>query len=62
MEMGNFINWLNRRKFAVHLAAFLLISLSSLGLYFTAGQSWLAAIYVLIGLVVLGNLLAMSVP
>jgi hypothetical protein len=60
--MENLRDRLNQRKFAVHLAAFLLIVLPSIGLYFAAGQGMAAAIYILIGLVALGNLLAMSVP
>jgi hypothetical protein len=60
--MDSLRKWLNQRKFAVHLAGFLLIVLSSIGLYFAAGQGSLAAIYVLLAMVILGNLLAMSVP
>jgi hypothetical protein len=60
--MNNLRKWLDQRKFPVHLAAFLLIALPSIGLYFAAGQGELLAIYALLGLIVLGNLLAMSVP
>jgi hypothetical protein len=54
--------WLNKRKFQVHLTAFLLILLPSAGLYFAAEQGAMAGIFLLLGLVVLGNLVAMSVP
>ena len=60
--MDNLGKWLNQRKFAVHLAAFLLMVLPPVGLYFAAEQGTLLEIYSLLGMVVVGNLLAMSVP
>lgn len=60
--MNNLKKWPEQHKFIVHLVAFLLISLPSVGLYFAAEQGAFVAVYTLLGLVVLGNLLAMSIP
>ncbi len=56
--MTNFLNWLSTRKFQMHLLAFLLITLPPLALYFAARNGATGWIWGLIGVVLLGNLLA----
>lgn len=53
--------WLEKRKFAVHLAAFALIILPSAVLYFAAQQGAQGWTWALLALVAAGNLLAISV-
>ena len=55
------MNWLREHKFEAHLLAFSLMILPAVGLYFAArrgSQSW---IWALLGVFVLGNLLAVVV-
>ncbi len=50
--------WMKAHKFETHLAAFLLIALPSAALYPAAEAEAYALIWALLGLVGLGNLLA----
>jgi hypothetical protein len=59
--MRKFRDWLQRRKFQVYLLAFALLILPPAPLYLAARQGENAWIWFLIGLVVVGNLLAISV-
>ena len=51
--------WLTKNKFEVHLAAFLLMVLPPIPLYFAAQKGATGLIWLLIGLVICGNLLAL---
>jgi hypothetical protein len=59
--MKNLLDWLNKNKFTAHLLAFLLMILPPAGMYFAAGQGAAGWIWILLGLVILGNLLAIGV-
>ncbi len=59
--MNNFLNWLSEHKFQAHLTAFLLIALPSILLYFAAQQNTPGWTWALLGLIALGNLLAICV-
>lgn len=54
-------DWLDKYKFEAHLVAFLLMSLPPLPLYLAAQYGRVDWIWALLGLVVLGNLLALVV-
>ena len=60
--MQNLVKWLNNNKFAIHLAAFILMILPPIALYFAAQQGATVWIWALIAVVCFGNLLAVSVP
>jgi len=60
--MLTFRHWLHQRRFQAHLLAFALMILPPLPLYFAAQQGANLWIWLLIGLVVIGNLLAIGVP
>lgn len=55
------INWIKNHKFETYLAAFLLMVIPSVGLYFAANAEIAALIWGLLGVFALGNLLAMVV-
>ena len=55
------IRWLRAHKFESHLAAFLLMILSSVGLYIAVDGGWSGVIILFIGVFVVGNLIAMFV-
>ncbi|MEA2008057.1 MAG: hypothetical protein U9O54_02970 [Chloroflexota bacterium] len=59
--MKKIIHQLRERKFQAHLAVFLAVMFSSLGLYFAAQQENTGAMWGLLAIVVLGNLLAVIV-
>jgi len=59
--MLNLIVWLQKHTFEVHVAAFLLMLLPAIPLYFAAASSATGLVWVLLGLVVLGNLIVMLV-
>ena len=59
--MKKTIRQLRERKFQAHLAVFLALIFSSLGLYFAAQQENVNTMWVLLVIVVLGNLLAVVV-
>jgi hypothetical protein len=48
--------WIKKHKFQFHLATFLMISLPALGLYSAAVSHQVYLQWVLLGLVILGNL------
>lgn len=54
--------FLHQRKYQVYLAAFFLMILPPVPLFFAARQGSTPWIWFLIGLIVLGNLLVVSVP
>ncbi|NLG72419.1 MAG: hypothetical protein GX495_10305 [Chloroflexi bacterium] len=58
--MSQILNWLSKNKTRVHLLAFLLTMLPSIPLYFAARSGSVGLVWVLIGLVILGNLLAVA--
>lgn len=60
--MSPFRTWLNRHKFQAYLLAFVLMVLPPVPLYLAARQGAFAWIWLLIGLVVVGNVLAIVVP
>ena len=53
------LKWLNKDIFKIHLLAFVLMVLPAVLLYFAAQRSADFWIWLLLGLVVLGNLLAL---
>ena len=55
------IRWLRDHKFESHLAAFLLMILSSIGLYLAVGRSSNEITNLFIGVFVLANLIAIFV-
>ena len=59
--MQTFRQFLNAHKFQAHLLAFLLMVLPPAGLYLAARSGAIAWIWVLLAVVVLGNLLAIAV-
>jgi len=59
--MPYLVNWLNNHKFAVYASAFFLIILPPIPLYFAAQQGAIVWIWVLMAVVVLGNLLVLSI-
>ena len=59
MDRFRAVALLRAHKFEKHLAAFLLILLPSVALYFAAQGDQAGWIGVLLGLIVIGNLLAM---
>jgi len=57
--MSTLLNWLSRNKFQAYGLTFLLIALPPVGLFFVAQSTgWVIA---LLGLVVLGNVLAVLI-
>lgn len=52
------INWLRAHKFESHLTAFILMVLTPIGLYFAANTDTIGLVWVLLGVFVLANLLA----
>jgi hypothetical protein len=60
--LRTFLDWLYRRKFQAYLLAFALMVLPPVPLYLAARQGADAWIWLLIGLVVFGNILAIVVP
>jgi len=59
--MPYLVKWLNNHKFAVHLAAFILMILPPIALYFAAQQGATVWVWALLAVVCLGNLLAISI-
>jgi len=55
--MTDFIKWLRKNTFKVHLLAFLLMMIPPALLYFAAGSGNLTLIWSLLGLVIAGNFL-----
>ncbi len=55
------MNWIREHKFESHLTAFLLMVIPSIGLYFTTQISGSGLIWALIGIFVVGNILAMII-
>jgi hypothetical protein len=55
------VKWLNNHKFTVHMSAFFLMILPPIPLYFAAQQGAIVWSWVLLAIVVLGNLLAISI-
>ena len=55
------IHWLRKHKFEAHLTAFSLMILASIGLYIIADAGMMVLIWILIGVFVLANLLAMAI-
>lgn len=53
--------WLRRYKHVAHLVAFLLIIIPSAGLYLAAQQDAISWIWILIAIVVFGNILVVGV-
>ncbi len=60
--MPNIRKWLNNRKFQVYLLAFILMVGPPIPMYLVAQRGANGWIWFLLGIVVLGNLLAISVP
>jgi hypothetical protein len=60
--MSNFRLWLGQHRFQAYLASFTLMIVPPLPLFFAARQDESAWIWLLIGLVVTGNLLAIAIP
>lgn len=50
--------WLNDHKFETHLAIFITIVVSSIGLFFAAQSNIIPIIWLLLGAILLANLLA----
>ena len=59
--ISNLIKWLRSNKFEAHTIAFLLMILPCVPLYSAANAGQTALIGLLIGLIVLGNLLAILI-
>jgi len=59
--MSGLSQWLKKHIYEVHLLAFLLMVLSPILLYFSARQGINALTWVLIGIVVSGNLIVLWV-
>lgn len=57
--MQNLRKKIEKRKFTRHLASFVLILLPSAGLYLAAQGNQTNWVWLLLGLIVIGNLLAM---
>ena len=55
--MKKFQSWLDRHKFAAHLAAFIVMVVAPVAMYLAARNGAEGAIWALLGLVVLANLL-----
>lgn len=59
--MPYLVKWLNNHKFAVYMSVFFLVILPPIPLYFAAQQDAIVWIWILLAVVVLGNLLAISI-
>jgi len=59
--MTSLIIWIRAHKFEAHLTAFLLMVIPSAGLYFANQGGNSASIWALLGLFIIGNLLAMLI-
>ncbi|MBC8508041.1 MAG: hypothetical protein ISR58_08825 [Anaerolineales bacterium] len=55
------MNWIREHKFESHLTAFLLMVIPSAVLYFTLQTKSVGSIWALLGVVIVGNLLAMII-
>ena len=55
-------SWLKEHSFWVYVAAFLLITLPAIGMYAAARQDATGWIWILIGVVVAGNLVVILTP
>ena len=55
-------SWLKEHSFGVYVAAFLLITLPAIGMYAAAWQDATGWIWILIGVVVAGNLVVILTP
>jgi hypothetical protein len=55
------INWLRKNTFKAHLVAFLLMIPPAAGLYFAAEGGSTSLMWLLLGLVITGNILAILV-
>ncbi|MBL7162717.1 MAG: hypothetical protein ISS57_08930 [Anaerolineales bacterium] len=55
------LSWIREHKFESHLTAFLLMVIPSAGLYFTTQGGNILIIWVLLGVFVVGNALAMII-
>ena len=60
--MHNFIKNLKERKFQLHLAALLLMLIPPIPMYFAARASAFPLVWLLLAIVVIGNLLVIIVP
>lgn len=60
--MSNFKEHLRKRKFELHLTALLLMLLPPIPMYFAAQNGAMTLIWILSGIVILGNLLAIVIP
>jgi hypothetical protein len=60
--MQNFKNDLKEHKFQLHLAALLLMLIPPIPMYFAAQSGAAGLIWLLVAIVVLGNLLVIIVP
>lgn len=59
--MNGLVNWFKTHKFEAHLLSFLLMILPSVGMYYAAQADADGLILGLLGLVVMGNLLAITI-
>jgi len=59
--MNSMISWIRAHKFEAHLTAFLLMVIPSALLYFTNQSQGVVLIWVLLGVFVIGNILAMLI-
>ena len=57
--MNKPIQWLRRHTFETHLIAFLVMVIPTIGLYFAAQRNLTPFIWILIGIVIIGNLLVL---
>ena len=55
------IQWLRTHKFEAHLLTFSLMILASIGLYITGSSGITLLVWILIGVFVLANIMAMAV-
>ena len=60
--MRTFRAWLKEHSFGVYVTAFLLITLPAIGMYAAARQDATGWIWILIGVVVAGNLVVILTP
>jgi hypothetical protein len=60
--MSNFKENLRKRKFELHLTTLLLMLIPPIPMYFAAQNGAMILIWILIGIVILGNLLAIIIP
>jgi hypothetical protein len=59
--MSSVVSWIHQHRFEAHLTAFLLMVIPSSGLYFTSQGENEAMIWSMLGVFIIGNLLAMIV-